>query len=216
MNLTRAQRKLAMESFLFREVPEQALDFCLEQSEGEHARRGETLYTPGRFRRCLGLVLEGRVRVTRGEMFVGVLERGDWFGAAALFHDREAYPSTLTALTECHVLFFPQSAVERLMERWPRAGANYVRYLSGRIQFLSDRLNSLAAGSAEDKVEQFLTHSADERGEVTLSATAMAQALGLGRASVYRAFDALEEQGKITREGKKIHVVMGATRCAST
>ena len=206
MELTRAQRKLAMESFLFRGVPEDALDFCLEQCRGEHAGRGDELYTPVNFRRCLGLVLSGRVRVTRGDMFVGVLERGDWFGAAALFHDREEYPSTLTALTECDVLFFPQETVEQLMERWPKAGGNYVRYLSGRICFLSDRLNSLAAGSAEEKVHQFLLRSADEHGEVHVSATAMAQALGLGRASVYRAFDALEERGVITKDGKRIIV----------
>ena len=200
------QRNLVCESFLFRGIPEKELDFCLSRSESEHAARGDKLYTPEKFRHCLGLVLAGRVRVTRGDMFVSVLERGSWFGAAALFHDRDEYPSTLTALTECDVLFFSQSTIEELMERWPKAGANYVRYLSGRIQFLSDRLNSLAAGSAEDKVEQFLLRSADDHGTVTLSATALAQALGIGRASVYRAFDALEEQGKITRDGKKIIV----------
>ncbi len=206
MELARAQRKLVMESFLFRQLPEAALDFCLERGERENAGRGETLYTPGRFRRCLGLVLAGKVRVTRGELFVGVLGPGELFGAAALFTDREEYPSTLTALSECQVLFFPQQTVEELMERWPRAGANYVGYLSGRIQFLSDRLNSLAAGGAEDKVEQFLLRCADERGEVKLSATAMARALGIGRASVYRAFEALEARGRIVREGKTVRV----------
>ncbi len=199
---TDARRALLRESFLFREVPEEALDFCLARSREEEAARGAALYTPARFRRCLGLVLAGRVRVTRGELFVGVLERGDWFGAAALFNDREEFPSTLTALAECRVLFLPQEAVSALMERWPRAGANYVRYLSSRICFLSDRLNSLAAGSAEEKVEQFLRRGADACGRVTVSATAIAQALGLGRASVYRAFDRLEERGVLSRTGK--------------
>lgn len=204
MELTRSQRNTVRDSFLFRDVPEEALDFCLTQGGREAAERGDTLYTPERFRRCLGLVLSGRVRVTRGDMFVGVLGRGDWFGAAALFNGREEYPSTLTALTGCEVLFFPQETVEQLLERWPKAGANYVRYLSGRIRFLSDRLNSLAAGSAEEKVHQFLLRCADENGVAKVPATAMAQALGLGRASVYRAFDALEERGVITREKKKI------------
>lgn len=206
VELTRAQRDLVRASFLFREVPEQALDFCLEHSGAECAARGAQLYTPARFRRCLGLVLSGRVRVTRGDLFVGVLEKGDWFGAAALFNDREEYPTTLTALTQCRALFFPQDTVSALMERWPRAGANYVRYLSGRICFLSDRLNSLSAGTAEEKVEQFLLRSADGDGRVTVSATAIAQALGLGRASVYRAFDRLEERGILSRTGKEIRV----------
>lgn len=206
MELTRSQRKLALESFLFRGVPDEALDFCLCQSEGKTAVRGDELYAPQKFQRCLGLVLSGRIRVTRGDMFVGILDRGDCFGAAALFNEREEYPSTLTALTECQVLFFSQETVEALMVRWPRAGANYVRYLSGRICFLSDRLNSLAAGTAEDKVHQFLLRSADSGGVVNVSATAIAQALGLGRASVYRAFEALESRGEITRDGKKIMI----------
>lgn len=206
VELTRGQRGLVRESFLFRDVPEEGLDFCLARSEAESAGRGAALYTPARFRRCLGLVLSGRVRVTRGDLLVSVLERGDWFGAAALFNDREEYPSTLTALAECQVLFLPQDTVAQLMDRWPRAGANYVRYLSGRICFLSDRLNSLAAGTAEEKVEQFLLRSADADGRVTLSATAIAQALGLGRASVYRAFDRLEEREVIFRTGKEIRV----------
>lgn len=206
MTLEQTALNLLKNSFLLRDVPEEGAAFCLSRSESERAGRGETLYTPAKFRRCLGLVLEGRVRVTRGEMLVAVLSQGDWFGAAALFNEREEFPSTLTALTECTVLFIPQETVAALMGRWSAAGENYVRYLSERIGFLSDRLNSLAAGSAEEKVEQFLLRSADEHGEITLPATAMAQALGLGRASVYRAFDALEARGVITRRGKHIQI----------
>lgn len=190
-------------SFLFRDVPEEGLNWALDQSRKEDAAKGAVLYTARQFQRCLGFVLAGKVRVTRGELFVDVLEPGDWFGAAALFNEREEYPATLTALTDCEVLFLSQEAVAELMERWPRAGVNYVYYLSGRICFLSDRLNSLAAGSAEEKVEQFLRRSADSDGVVCVPATAVAQALGLGRASVYRAFDRLEARGILTRDHKK-------------
>lgn len=207
MALTPVCRQMVSKSFLLRGVPEEGLEFLLSGGHTERAGRGQVLYAPQRFRRCLGLVLSGKVRVTRGEMFVAALGKGDWFGAAALFNEREEYPSTVTALSECTVLFFPQESVAELMRRWPMAGENYVRYLSERIGFLSDRLNSLAAGNAEEKVEQFLLRSADETGVFTGSATAMAQALGLGRASVYRAFEALERRGVITRDGKHIRVL---------
>jgi len=207
VELTHSQRALTAASFLFRDVPEEALDFALSQSREERAGRGQVLYTPRQFRRCLALVLSGKVQVTRGDLLVGVLKRGDWFGAAALFNAGEEFPATLTALSECQVLFIPQETVASLMERWSAAGANYVRYLSGRIRFLSDRLNSLTAGSAEDMVAQFLHSAADENGVVTVAATAVAQSLGLGRASVYRAFDALEARGVISREGKEIRLI---------
>ena len=196
-------RAMLRDSFLFREVPEAGLDWALTQSQTETAPKGDVLYTTRRFQRSLGFVLSGKVRVTRGELFVDVLEPGTWFGAAALFNEREDYPTTLTALADCEVLFLSQETVAELMERWPRAGVNYVHYLSGRICFLSDRLNSLAAGSAEEKVEQFLRRSADADGVVCVPATAVAQALGLGRASVYRAFETLEERGVLTRDHKK-------------
>lgn len=199
-------------SFLFRGVPEDGLNWALERSRREAAPKGTELFTPRRFQRSLGLVLSGRVRVTRGELFVGTLERGDWFGAAALFNEREDYPSTLLALTDSEVLFLSQEVVAELMERWPSAGANYVRYLSDRICFLSDRLNSLAAGSAEEKVERFLRRSAGPDGVAVVSATGIAQALGLGRASVYRAFECLEERGVLTRDHKKFVIQSNETR----
>jgi CRP-like cAMP-binding protein len=142
---------------------------------------------------------------------VALLERGDWFGAAALFNDRGEYPSTLTAICPCQVLYLPQETVEELLRRWPAAAENYIRYLSGRIGFLSDRLNSLSAGTAEEKVRQFLLLQADETGAVDASASDLARALGLGRASVYRAFDALEQEGVLSRQGKTIHIQLPET-----
>lgn len=209
MELTPKQRTLAEETFLFRGVPEEGVDWALERGCPEQAPRGAVLYTNRRFRRSLGLVLSGRVRVTRGELAVSVLEQGDWFGAAALFNDREEYPATLTALTVCQVLFLSQETVKELLERWPAAAENYIRYLSGRIGFLSDRLNSLAAGTAEEKVEQFLLRSADGSGMVTVSAAGIAKALGLGRATVYRAFESLEARGALSRAGKTIILQSG-------
>lgn len=212
MELLRRERECIQGSFLFQGVPEEGLDWALEQSHKETTFKNAVLYTTRHFRRSLGLVLSGKVRVTRGDLFVGNLGPGEWFGAAALFNEREEYPSTLTALADCEVLFLPQETVTELMERWPRAGANYVQYLSERICFLSDRLNSLAAGTAEEKVEQFLLHSADSDGIVRVSATAIAQALGLGRASVYRAFECLEERGILIRDHKKFIIQSRETR----
>lgn len=197
-------RRVAQAAFLFQQVPEEGLDWALSNGRLERAARGEILFAPEHFTHSLGLVLSGRVQVTRGDLLVDRLGSGDWFGAAALFNGREEYPSTLTALSECRVIFFSQETVETLMERWPQAARNYIGYLSGRICFLSDRVNSLAAGSAEEKVEQFLLRRADENGVVTVSAASIAKALGLGRASVYRAFERLEERGAITRSGKQI------------
>ena len=83
----------------------------------ESFTRGAQIYSPRRFRRSLGVILAGRVRVTKGELVVSTLGPGELFGAAALFHDRPDYETTLTALSPCSAAFFPQEQVAEQGER---------------------------------------------------------------------------------------------------
>lgn len=115
---------------------------------------------------------------------MSVLQPGDLFGAAALFNDRADYATTLTARSRCDLLFFPQALVEELMARFPAVGYNYVAYLSQRIWFLNEKIDALAAGSAEGKLAQYLlTHSREGWMEWDCSATGLAKRLGVSRAS---------------------------------
>ena len=154
------------------------------------------------------MVLEGRVQVNKGALIMSVLEPGDLFGAAALFNDRADYATTLTARAPCRVLLLPQALVEELMVRFPEVGRNYVAYLSGRICFLSGKIDALTAGSAERKVAQYLL-SRLEGGWVELdcSAAGLARRLGVSRASLYRALDALAGRGVLRREGRRVQVL---------
>ena len=169
--------------------------------------KGETIYDRHRFRRCLGLVLSGSIQVRKEALLVSVLTEGDVFGAAALFHQRDDYPTTLTAVSDCELLLIPQEIVRFLLRESLAFAEDYVVYLSERIQFLSSRLDALSAGSTEGKLAQYLLSSADENGTVTLSATQLSARIGVGRASLYRAFEALEQANAIARNGKTIRIL---------
>ena len=87
------------------------LQMCIRDSARTDPRtvrqengKGGVIYAPHAFRRCLGVVLEGRVQVNKGALIMSVLEPGDLFGAAALFNDRADYATTLTARAPCRVL----------------------------------------------------------------------------------------------------------------
>ena len=59
----------------------------------------------------------------------------------------------------------------------------------------------------EGKLKQhLLTTLSPTPPRLTCPATELAQRLGISRASLYRAFDTLEEQGLIRREGRSIFV----------
>lgn len=168
---------------------------------------GQTLYRPDHFSRCLGVLLSGGVRVTRDALAISILAPGDLFGAAALFNDRPDYATTLTAISPCRVVLLTQELVSLLMDESPVIRDNYIRYLSGRIRFLSGKIRSLAADSAEGKLKQhLLTSLSPDRPRLDCPATELAHRLGISRASLYRAFDALEGQGLIRREGRSLLV----------
>ena len=98
-----------------------------------------------------------------------------------------------------------QPLVDRLLAEQSQIRENYLRYLTGRIRFLSGRLQTLAQSGVEGKLARYLL--AAGTGELTCSAIQLCQRLGISRASLYRAFADLEDSGLITRRGKTITVL---------
>ena len=192
--------------FLFQGLDPAELQAVLSRGDCYYGsyRRGQVIYSPTDFQRALGVLLEGRARVTKGELVVSTLERGDLFGAAALYNQRTRYETTITALEDCAVAFFPQELVSRLMAESPAACANYIRYLSERIHFLNRKIEGLTGPGAVGKLARYLLSEGSEGRAVTCTATELAQRLDVSRASLYRAFEVLEGAGAIRRTGKLV------------
>jgi len=167
---------------------------------------GAVVYDPGHFQRCLGVVLAGQLQVTKGGLSVSVLEPGEVFGAAALYSDAAQFATTITAKKDSRCLLLPQPLVDRLIARDAAFRDRYLRYLTGRIHFLSGRLDSLAQHGAEGKLGRYLLTNRGPDDTLTCSATDLARRLGLSRASLYRAFDLLAGNGLILRRGKTISI----------
>ena len=177
----------------------------LEDSDLLRVEKGAVVYGPKRFRRSLGVVLRGRVQVRRESLLMSTLSAGDVFGAAALFTGDEDYPITLIALTRCEALLIPEESVRRLLWECGPFAEDYAAYLSGRIRFLSQRLEAVSNPSAEGKLARYLLTAGGD--SLTLPAAVLCRRLGVGRATLYRAFEALERAGAIAREGKTIRIL---------
>ena len=86
---------------------------------------------------------------------------------------------------------------------------NYLTYLTGRIRFLSAKIEALTQDSSAAKLRAYLLRHMDEDGKVTpeLSMTELAARLNMGRASLYRELNPLLSQNIVSKEGKKITVL---------
>ena len=207
MLVSEQERAVLEGTFLFDGLSKEELDSVLAHQECTRAQaaKGAVIYAPHMFQRSLGVILSGSAQVNRNELIVSVLGVGDLFGAAALFNQAQEYVTTLTARTDCTMLLLPQSLVSDLLAQSPRLAENYVRYLSGRIRFLSDKIQELIAGSAEEKLEQYLLSRVEGKTvRLDCSLTGLAKRLNMSRASLYRAFDTLEANGTLYRQGREI------------
>lgn len=170
--------------------------------------KGGEIYTPRDYTRALGILLSGRIRVSKEGFPVSTLERGEVFGAAALYNDREEYAVTLTALAPCRVIFFSQGLMSTLMGRHSALAEGYIRYLSGRIRFLEGKLGAVLAPGAAGKLSRYLL--ARREGDVTAldcPMSELAKRLDLGRTSLYRAFESLTAAGAIEKQGKLVRIL---------
>ena len=172
----------------------------------DHFPAGTVVYDPNHFKRCLGVVLEGELQVTKGELSVSILHPGDLFGAAALYSDAAEFATTITAKKDSRCLLLSQQMVDQLIARDAGFRERYLRYLTGRIHFLSSRMDSLSQHGAESKLARYLLSNMNADHTLTCSATDLARRLGLSRASLYRAFEALDDSKLIERSGKTISI----------
>lgn len=158
-------------------------------------------------------MLQGEAQVWRaGEdgrrVVMNRLPAGSVFGAAALFGECEAYVTEISALRRCAVLFVSQQQASDWMRGHYAIAENYIRFLSGRIRFLNQKIAEFTDGQTEDRlVRYFLDHrSGDGRVILPGSLTELAQTLNIGRSSLYRSLDALTASGAVRREGRRIFV----------
>lgn len=167
---------------------------------------GDVIHSPKSRENQAVVLLAGKATVqTPGESrstLLRFLTAGDMFGIANLFSNRP-YVSTVRAVGACRVCRIPEEAVRALLEQDKSFLYHYLGFLSGRIQFLNQKIGYLTAGSAERRLALYLTSLGEETVELDASISALSDLLDVGRASLYRAFDKLTEDGYIRKVGRK-------------
>lgn len=213
MKLNEIETELVSKTELFRGSPPSVLTRILAVSDctASEYEKNEVVYDKTNFYRSLGIVLEGRLRVTKENadkrpIVMSTLQRGAMFGAAALFNSEPEYATKITAIERSRVLFLPQRLIKRMIEREPDIAENYIRYLSERILFLNRKIYFLTAGTAEQRLAGFLLDNlaVGEFSEMPMPMHRLADALNMSRASLYRAFDELTASGAVSKQGKLV------------
>ena len=80
--------------------------------------------------------------------------------------------------------------------------------MSGRIEFLNKKIATFSADTVEEKLATHIlnVYRASSEDHIVLNFSQTAKVLNAGRASIYRAAEALAEMSLIKLENKKIYI----------
>ncbi|MBO4563747.1 MAG: Crp/Fnr family transcriptional regulator [Clostridia bacterium] len=204
------KKKILISCALFEGLSEESLGRAAQTASLRCFAAQEKLF-PQDCGRLLGVIASGSARAAkpkeRGSVTMDLLGAGDVFGAAAIMGGE--LPSTeATVIKPVKALVFTSEEFLGLMEKDFELTKNFCRYLTGRIRFLTARVDCMAGSSAAEKLMRYFTTNA-EGGTVHLAfgMESLAKAISLSRATLYRALDELEKSGRIARNGHEIRLL---------
>ena len=175
-------------------------------SKPKSYKKGQVIYCRETFENSIGVLLSGKAKATTATND-GLLTRfgkGDVFGVAAVFGAKEEYISTIVAESDCVVQFIEQDVLTMLFEKYPVISVNYIAFLSSKIRFLNEKLSIMMQDRAQARLYEYLLKNDGYSGKMT----ALANILCMGRTSLYRRVEALEQKQLIVRDDGKIKVIL--------
>ncbi len=198
------------ETILFRNVHEEWIRAWLKRSQVSVSEyeTGEYLFRKTDTSERIGILLRGTADVSRvssdGLMHMSTLKKNDLFGAASLCSETDAYVTDIRCNERCRALLIGEETMLSLLSENQTVLRNYLCYLNRRIRFLNNRLDALSKNTVAARILTYLEAEAKDRVYHVGNYTKLSESLCVSRATLYRAIDALEEEGKIQRNGKEI------------
>ncbi len=174
----------------------------------------ELIFTPNEFQNGVGFVLDGECIVEReradGQAVpLNKLTVGSSFGILSVFACEDKFPTTVRAKKQTQILFISRDDVLYLVNSNGKIAMNVINFMSNRITFLNQKISMFSADSVEQKLSVYLVGRSIEVGknEFLFNCKGTAEAINVGRASLYRAISDLTDKGLIKLDNKKIYIL---------
>lgn len=204
-----------LEADIFSGISEESLTSYMEKIDPKVVRysKGEQICSPESFVPRIGIIHSGECEVFRAhsennKVSLRRLARGDVFGVIAVFADKEEFPTVIVARKRSEVIYLNKREVLGLIDSIPDVSKNIILFLAQRIAFLNDKITTFSASTVEEKLASFLLNRAKSEGmSFTINKSKLAEQIGAGRASLYRALSSFIERGIITIENNCLQII---------
>ena len=176
-----------------------------------HFDRESCILSPGQPGDALYVLCQGSAVAYCADADKQVLLRAfspyEIFGISNLYTD-QPFATRIVAKTDCKVLVLKKEFLSYLIDHDAKVRYQYIALLAQKTLFLNQKISCLTAGSAEERLAFWLdAHATDGTVALDIPMNALCTMLDIGRASLYRAFDKLEQDGFIIKEQKTVRIL---------
>lgn len=157
---------------------------------------------------CCGSATVSRIGDGGKSVTMRSIGAGEIFGSASLFGNWKEGSSSIISERECRVIYISEADFKEIVSKFPDVCFNYIKFLTDRIRFLNRKVDTFSAGSTESRLYEFLLSLADNEGNIKtkLSMAELARRLKIGRSSLYRGIEALQEKGLVTKNDQTFKI----------
>lgn len=161
------------------------------------------------------ILLEGKLQ---GEMLdfsgnrlkIEEIEPPQMVAAAFLYGPQSVFPVNLSALSDGRILVIFKKAFTLMLSNEPRVLNNYLNIVSGKAQFLSQKITFLSFKTIREKIAFFLLQRLKNDSSIVKideSQTEVAGLMGVARPSLARTISEMESDGIIKWERGRVIVL---------
>ena len=210
------RRQLLRRIHLFADLTDRESDTILDLMREKTVAKGTTVFHQNDHGGGLYLLLAGSVKITRAgrdgrDVTVAMLHEGNFFGEMSLI-DGQPRSASATATQITRLLVLDREHFQRYVLSQAGIVAKLLRELSKRLRGADQTIENLALGSVQDRLFLLLGHLGrrvplhDGKGLIERAPThqELAEMIGSSRETVTRTLAALEKEGMIAIDHKKI------------
>lgn len=198
-----------LSSPVFRNLPEEHLEEFMRRTPNVLRRYPANDFIALQHSVChsLYLLYEGKVRthMVNGEgkqVTIEEIEAPRLLAPAFIFATDNRFPVNILTVTPCEVLVLNKEDFVGLMQKEPIVMQNFLRIISDRSIFLSQKLNSFALQNLKGRLAAYLLEREGQHSQQEI-----ADVLGVARPSLARVLAELVDEGCIRVERREIMII---------
>lgn len=210
--------EILLKSPIFRGVDQETIRELLQTTnyKVETYDKNDLVVSRGTLCNHFYIVIAGSVRADivddSGKVIkIDTINTGDYLAPAFLFAERNRFPVDVTATEHTEIMAIGKESFVRILQLNATVLTNFLRIISNRSQFLSQKLMFHMFKTIKSKLAAFILEHSDngKRKEITLKETQqeLADFFGVSRPALARGLAELADEGIIESRNKTIHII---------